>query len=58
MTEKAKPLYRVLVGCNYAGKRREPGDVVDDVPPAVVGAWKRERVIEPYEPQAEPKGKK
>lgn len=50
MAKKEPTSYRVLVGCNYTVKgievRREPGDVVDDVPADVVDAWLAENVIE------------
>lgn len=39
--------YRVLVGLDYMGIRREPGEIVSDLPPESI-AWLLERVyIEP-----------
>lgn len=45
MSETRKPVFVVLVGCNYLGERHEPDDLVDNVPPAVRGAWLAEGVI-------------
>lgn len=45
--------YRVLVGIDYVPakgktpKRAEPGDIVGDLPPGVIGVWVEQRVIEP-----------
>lgn len=46
--------YKVLVGVNYPGKggkevRREPGEVVGDIPLAVVPGWLEQRIIEKAE---------
>lgn len=51
--------YRVLVGCNYSGKRAEPGDIVEDIPARSVAWLKRGGVIETVEeePSPEPKPK-
>lgn len=40
--------FRVLVGVNYGPRdvRREPGELVDDIPATVVAAWLSEGVIE------------
>lgn len=45
MSETRKPVFVVLVGCNYLGERHEADDLVDNVPPAVRGAWLAEGVI-------------
>lgn len=39
--------YRVLRGLNYGTVRREPGDVVSDIPPGSVNWLVEQRVIEP-----------
>lgn len=44
--------YRVLVGIDYVPakgkvpKRAEPGDIVTDLPAAVIPAWVEQRVVE------------
>ena len=49
----AKEQYRVLVGMNYPpnDKRAEPGDVVDDIPPASAAWMLRDGAIEKVGPQ-------
>jgi len=39
-------MYRVLIGIDYAGKRVEPGTVVDDLPPKSVSWLVAQGVIE------------
>ncbi len=47
--------YRVLVGIDwYGGKRAEPGDIREDIPPKSTGWLLAQGVIEKYET---PKGK-
>jgi hypothetical protein len=40
--------FRVLVGCTWDDDRRsaEPGDVVSDVPTAVIKSWIKDGIIE------------
>lgn len=46
---KPKPVYVVLVGLNYDGKRAEPGDLVDDLPPRAVEWLLRDKCISQVE---------
>jgi hypothetical protein len=44
--------YKVLTGIDYAGKRAEPGDLVDDLPSKSI-SWLREQGhIEPADADA------
>lgn len=54
------PQYRVNVGIDYAGRRAEPGDLVDDIPTRSVKWLLEQGVIEeatktaPVKTQSEP----
>lgn len=53
----ADPRYRVLVGLNYGPDgsiRREPGDIVDDLPPKSVKWLLEQGLVEPAEKAAAP----
>lgn len=50
MAPRVKRPYRVLVGLNYGDVRREPGDVVDDLPADSVAWLLAQGCIEPAEP--------
>jgi hypothetical protein len=39
--------YKVLVGIDYAGKRAEPGDVVNDLPAKSILWLSEQNIIEP-----------
>lgn len=41
--------YRILVGMDYLGSRREPGEVVSDIPPESVDWLKEQGCIEPVQ---------
>lgn len=43
------PKNRVLVGIDYAGMRREPGEVVDDIPRQSIGWLTEQGIIESVE---------
>lgn len=46
MATKIAPKYRVLNGLNYLDKRREPGDIVDDIPAQSLGWLLRDGHVE------------
>lgn len=39
--------YRVLVGLDYLGIRREPGEIVSDIPPESIPWLLEQKCIEP-----------
>ena len=46
----------VLVGMNYGSKRREPGDVADDIPTQSVSWLLEQGAIKPLEVSSEAEG--
>lgn len=44
--ERRMPQYRVNVGIDYAGRRAEPGDLVDDIPTRSVKWLLEQGIIE------------
>jgi hypothetical protein len=41
--------YRVLVGIEYASRRAEPGDVVEDIPTKSIKWLREQNLIEPVD---------